>query len=226
MVHPLRRRPRGRETPIAAKRTASTAVAIQREPWERQPGETSPAFAAFALYRDLGGSRTIRRAAEIHAESTRRNIETVYSGFKVWASKWDWHTRCEEYDVIVDRRMREARESEWERREQDHASLFRSLQLRAALRVVGGEMPGGQKIDAAPVEELSLMDAARVLDLAVKGERVANGKPADLLRGAMVASAAEVSTIVRQVVEALFVFIPEESHEQAVQALEAIWRRR
>ena len=34
-----------------------------REAWERQPGESGPAFEAFAAYRDMGEKRTISAVA-------------------------------------------------------------------------------------------------------------------------------------------------------------------
>lgn len=217
---PPRQRQRAKGPKVAAE-----VVRIEREPWERQVGEPGAAFEAFALYRDIGYARTIRRAAEIATEDTPRNLETVYSGYKKWATRWRWAERAESYDVVVDRRMREARESEWERTLATHAQAGRALQTRSITRVLGGEL-NGRKIEAADPAELSLVEAARVLELGIRIERVANGKPADLLRGAMVATQAEVEGLLREIVSAWLPLIPEDAHDHAVGLLEAIMQRR
>jgi len=37
--------------------------------WDRQPGESPPAFAAFALYRDMGVSRSSARVGQEFGKS-------------------------------------------------------------------------------------------------------------------------------------------------------------
>lgn len=203
-------------------KSAEVAVVVERDPWEKQPGETGPAWHAFVMYRDLGYNRTIRRVAEIHAETAPdRNLETIYGQLKRWSTSNGWHARCEAYDLIVDRRMREARESEIERTNRQHAQSARALQVRAMARVVGGKV-GDEKIAAAPLDEVSFESAARVFELAVKIERVASGRPSDMLRGALVATQAEVEGLVRKIIDGWLPLIPEDAHPQALGILEAI----
>jgi len=79
-------------------------------PWLRQRGESWQAYAAFAVYRDLGPSRN-------HAK-TREKVGCHISQIWKWSSKWMWVDRCasfdanESYERMV--RMREGRIRMWE----------------------------------------------------------------------------------------------------------------
>jgi hypothetical protein len=69
---------------------------MKLEPWERQPGESDPAWAAFLVYRDLPASaRSIARVVSDTGKS-----RSLIAG---WSSKWDWPARAKEYDRHKDR---------------------------------------------------------------------------------------------------------------------------
>ena len=72
-----------------------------RRVWDRQPGETAPAFSAFTTYLDLGEGRTVAAAYRLH----RGKPPTVRpSGrFVAWARAHDWHARADAYDLHVRR---------------------------------------------------------------------------------------------------------------------------
>ena len=54
-----------------------------RKPWERQPGETAKAYAAFLLYRDLPAiDRSVAAAREGHPNDTKGTLR-VKGGGKV-----------------------------------------------------------------------------------------------------------------------------------------------
>lgn len=69
-------------------------------PWERQPGETSKAYAAFSVYRDLGGERTLEKAAKELGKST--------GTIDRWAAQWGWKARTEAWDSMPVRKAEEA----------------------------------------------------------------------------------------------------------------------
>jgi len=69
------------------------------EAWERQPGETTPAFAAFVAYRDLGESRSIVRAAE--------QVGKAKSSLRGWSVTNQWQPRTAAYDAYLDRQRRQ-----------------------------------------------------------------------------------------------------------------------
>lgn len=62
------------------------------KPWDRQPGETSKAYQAFSIYRDLGAARSVRRVSEELAKT-----QTV---IKRWSSAYNWVERAAAWDSL------------------------------------------------------------------------------------------------------------------------------
>lgn len=94
--------------------------------WERQDGETTKAFEAFAIYRDLGPDRSLDEAYHRYRgdkEAAKRRRAPRY--FQVWSSKHRWVERCRLFDAHLEelalakleeewiRRRNEVRETEW-----------------------------------------------------------------------------------------------------------------
>jgi hypothetical protein len=73
---------------------------LDRPLWERQPGESTKAWAAFCTYRDLGKSRGIRGAAAAIGKAPRQ-LDT-------WSSKFGWVKRAAAFDSHHDRRRLES----------------------------------------------------------------------------------------------------------------------
>lgn len=69
-------------------------------PWDRQAGETSKAYAAFSIYRDLGSDRSVRRVSEELAKT-----QTV---IKRWSAAHDWVVRAAAWDSMPTRKTEEA----------------------------------------------------------------------------------------------------------------------
>jgi hypothetical protein len=94
---------------------------VSGEFWERLAVEPEVAYAAFALYRDQGLSRSLHAAAlpfYSQRESYQGDTEGLPTGahltrFKRWSSEWMWVARCEAFDSEEDRqrslRLREQR---------------------------------------------------------------------------------------------------------------------
>lgn len=64
-------------------------------PWEQQPGESAKAFEAFAIYRDMGVERSVRKVAQ------RLNKSLTLIG--KWSSRYNWPERARAYDRDLDR---------------------------------------------------------------------------------------------------------------------------
>jgi hypothetical protein len=69
-------------------------------PWDRQPFETSKAYEAFSIYRDMGAKRTVRGTAEALTKS-----EQLIKG---WSGKNDWVRRAAAFDSLPARKTEEA----------------------------------------------------------------------------------------------------------------------
>ncbi len=63
-------------------------------PYERREGETTTAWAAFIVYRDLGTSRSFRKVSKSLGKST--------AILGRWAGQNDWSGRCAAWDSKID----------------------------------------------------------------------------------------------------------------------------
>ena len=65
------------------------------KPWDRQPGETAKAYAAFLLYRDLPAiDRSVSAARERHQRDTKGTLRQ----WKGWSMRNGWMNRAAEHD--------------------------------------------------------------------------------------------------------------------------------
>ncbi|HEX5467076.1 MAG TPA: hypothetical protein VFW92_10435 [Candidatus Limnocylindrales bacterium] len=145
-------------------------MGVKRAAWEPQPGETSPAYAAFVLYRDMGSARSISKTAE----ALGRN-RTLIGG---WSSRWRWQERIAGWEGELSRRALEEETNERRAMVKLHARTARAVINAVARRVVGDEAHGVAAIDP---NTLGPQDLARLLDVAVKIERLARGVPSEVV---------------------------------------------
>ncbi len=72
------------------------------ESWERLPGESSLAFAAFCAYRDCGAERNIRKAVEL-TEKDKRVQAKRYHVWRNWCTQFRWRERVQDFDSYVEK---------------------------------------------------------------------------------------------------------------------------
>ncbi|MDR2784835.1 MAG: hypothetical protein LBB83_02855 [Treponema sp.] len=70
--------------------------------WEKLPGESGAAYAAFCAYRDFGPERNIRKAVENHEANTVKQGKR-YRMWLSWSMQFKWVKRAEDYDRYLDR---------------------------------------------------------------------------------------------------------------------------
>jgi len=131
------------------------------EPWEQQDGETSKAFRAFAIYRDMGPDRSQRKVAAelgIRTNTTDR-----------WATKYHWVERVSEWGREQDRTKCKAALKEIEDMAVRHARLAVTMQNKMVDRLVG--------LSKDDVDKMSLTEMRQWLVDSVKLERLARGEP-------------------------------------------------
>ena len=135
-------------------------------PWEIQLDETGKAFDAFRLYRDQGPQRSTRQVA----------LTLGKSGALInrWSSQHQWVRRVALWDRHLDRQGQleaiEARKDMASR----HARVSSLVLSKAMQRLVGDE---NNNVTALDLNTLTANDVARLIDLAVKVERVSRGEP-------------------------------------------------
>jgi hypothetical protein len=94
--------------------------------FEPQRRESSKAFTAFKIYRDLGAERSLVKACESYYGSTA-NLAQI----KVWSSRHDWVTRARAYDDWLTMHAQAAIEEFQETRAAEFAA--RQIALREKL---------------------------------------------------------------------------------------------
>ena len=110
-----------------------------RKPWERQPGETAKAYAAFLLYRDLPAIDRSVAAARGRKKGGKQ--------WERWCTIHTWLDRAAEHDSDIASRRRERMAKELERAQDDTVTLARAALAKVAERIQGmdpEELAAGQ----------------------------------------------------------------------------------
>lgn len=167
----------GRRTQTGSKKAAKKASAARKgkgrpkrkdpaedlpaELWERQLGESAEAFAAFALYRDLGpDGRSVRKTA--------RSLGKSGSLVSRWSADHAWPSRAAAWDLETDRHAQaELRADQIEARRRHAMTLKSHLQASELLTIAFLE-----KVADNP-EILKNMDADQLAGAMIRAARVA-----------------------------------------------------
>lgn len=108
----------------------SRKISTEQELWERQAGESSVAYEAFLLYRNMShetdGAKKKRRLASV-AEKLGKSLKLI----ERWSRTWDWVERSRAYDNELQRiSMEETREAV-RKMLKDHMTMAQALQKKA-----------------------------------------------------------------------------------------------
>lgn len=129
-------------------------------PWERLKNETSKAYEAFCVYRDLGTERSITKTSQ----TLDKNRTTVGE----WSTKYDWVKRAAAWDDEQDRIAREIAQKEQAKAIREmrkkHANLASAMLLKAT-----------KALSKIPDDEIKAGDVTRMVDIASKLERISRG---------------------------------------------------
>lgn len=139
----------------------STDAAVpprQPKPWEQQLNESSRAYAAFRIYRDMGPKRSIRQVAKT-MDRHRTNMEE-------WSSKHAWVQRVIDYEAEQDRQRRKEQRRQLNAMSHRHATMAAAWQDKALKRL--------KNLDPS---ELKPAEALRAFMVAVKIEEKARQIP-------------------------------------------------
>jgi hypothetical protein len=137
-------------------------VDVQPELWERQPGESAPAFAAFACYRDMEpGERAYRKVSE----QLGKNKALLAK----WMKMHHWVERVAAFDADNDRRLLERTHNMRGNAITRHARVASALMGQIVKRISEAQ----QANKTMPANELRTLSAA--LESAARTEARALG---------------------------------------------------
>lgn len=143
-------------------------------PWGKLERETDWSFRAFCTYRDLGPRRTLAKAAEAFYRTEHGPADIgATSGenrtFESWSSHFDWVARAGQWDQAIERATR-----------LEQVEQIREMGRRHAEAAVTAIAKATEAIANVPAGELKPADAARLLDIGVKVERLARGEATEI----------------------------------------------
>src|ERR671930_1171945 len=129
--------------------------------WERQHGETSKAFRAFCLYRDLRHERTYAKVAEMCGQRSDTQIRR-------WAGKYRWHERVLSFDnwEVREEHKRQVRE----------AAAMRRRQANLGLKVQEVALERLNSMTSEQIKKLPGGIVAKLVEIGTKVERIARGE--------------------------------------------------
>ena len=127
-------------------------------PWNMRPDETSKAYQAFEVYRDLGAERSLEKA---HRQLTTGSPLDV---LKQWSSKHDWQARVRAFDEYVASRAAD--------KAVESAATVRARQAQHARAIQFRAM---QKFATVTPEGMSVGEATRAWQVGAEVERKALG---------------------------------------------------
>lgn len=185
-------------------------------PGGRVEGETAKAFHAFTMYREQGPARSLSAVA--------RELNVSKANVARWSAENAWVERAQEWDDYADLKERERniveREAAVTRMNADHATLGRAAQVVAGRKLATyepeNETPEAQARADAAIGELSAGEAARLMDVGTKLERLARGESTERLE------VREAQKWVERLLPIALTYIPDDSHEAFLTDMEAM----
>lgn len=137
--------------------------------WDRQPRETDTRFHAFIHYRDMGYSRSVRKAFVTHLKECTETTEPDtrrQDNWQRWCADHEWVARSSEYDAHLDRLKIEALEKDIMSINQRHMHMARILENRLL-----------DKLMEMDINEISGKDLAPLLKAMIEMDYRSNDLP-------------------------------------------------
>ena len=134
--------------------------------WTRLENETSRAYHAFCIYRDMGPERSLEKVRKkLREEGKKVTIALIYK----WSKKYNWVERAIAYDDYLDGLKRIEQEKAIKEMAERHAQIAKAMLDKVYERVI--------KIDP---NKLKPSDVAKWVEVAIKIERLARGEPTEI----------------------------------------------
>jgi hypothetical protein len=139
------------------------AAILPYESWERLPGESGKAYAAFSAFRDYGPNRNIRKAVESY-EKDEVKREKRYRVWRNWSTQFRWRERALDYDRYTEKLKQTEHRKTIEAQGEMH-------------RVVTGKMLEvvSKKLDTMNPDDLTQGNITEWVSTAIRADREAAG---------------------------------------------------
>jgi hypothetical protein len=147
------------------------AAVMPFESWERLPGESGLAYAAFRAFRDMGLERNIRKAVET-AVKDKSQWDRRYRVWRNWAAQFRWRERAADYD----RYMEKMKQAELRKTIEEQGEQHRAVTKKMLEKVE-------KKLDLMDPADLTQNTVTEWVETAIRADRegaglvTPNGKP-------------------------------------------------
>lgn len=135
-------------------------------PWERRENESTKAYEAFCIYRDMGRERSLAKVSEKQQKSG--------SLIGRWSRENDWVNRAAKWDDEQERIEREIAQKE-------QAKAIRDMRARHAKLAEAMLMKAARGLARIPDDEIKPVDVSRMVDIASKLERISRGDVGEVI---------------------------------------------
>ena len=132
-------------------------MSAEKNLWERQENESTKAFQAFCIYRDLGAGRTLAKVAE--------KLRKSYDLIRRWSKNYFWQNRADAWDKFISEKAAQKAADEYAKMLEVQINLGKMLQAKAAKAI--------QNIDFENVSIKSLPSVVNAINIGVEIERTA-----------------------------------------------------
>lgn len=138
--------------------------------WDQLPGESSKAYAAFVIYRDLGPRRSIEEASRLYHDRPNSSPRRRRASGQIrhWAERWNWPARAVAWDQSLEVAKRDKQIEAAQEMAERHAREAMLLQNKAV-----------ERLRQLRPEELKPRDTLSFLIEAAKLERLSHGEPTE-----------------------------------------------
>lgn len=120
----------------------------------RLDAESTAAFRAFQIYRDLGPERSLRKAWQAYREARGEPATRLPGPRARWSVKYEWVKRAAEFDALLDAEKRAARVEQLRKLEERRAEFEFQNQERLEKRVAQMDLVLA-KADVAPITDVT-----------------------------------------------------------------------
>lgn len=132
------------------------------KPWERRPEESTKAFEAFCIYRDMGRERSLSKVAEKLQKS-----ETLMGR---WSRTYDWVERAADWDDEADRQAA-----------QKQLKDIANARVRQRKQAVKMQLKALQLLEDIKQGDAKLSEIVSLMKLGMEQERICLGDVGDVI---------------------------------------------
>ncbi|MBQ9168882.1 MAG: hypothetical protein IJX67_10830 [Oscillospiraceae bacterium] len=130
------------------------------DPWERRQDESTKAYEAFCIYRDMGRERSLSKVS-----AKLQKSETLMGR---WSRTFDWVKRAASWDDEQDRIAREIARKE-------QAEAIKNMRKRHADVATAMILKAARALNRLKEEDIKPSDISRMMEVASKLERISRG---------------------------------------------------